>query len=74
MKYIVQLQMVSPLFISEFFELNYICLGREKEREEERRREGGREGREEGRGRRGERKCTYFRELAQMVLPPVSLN
>lgn len=39
--------MVSPLFISEIFDLNYIGLGREKEKEVKRRRGDGKEGKGE---------------------------
>ena len=45
--------MVSPLFISEIFDLNYIGLGREKEKEVKRRRGDGKEGKGD-RGQEGQ--------------------
>lgn len=73
MKYVVvQLQIFSPFLLLEFFDLNYICEGRE-EREVERR-EGGRQEREKE-GKRGwERESECVSEQAQRVQPTIFLN
>ena len=71
MKYVVvQLQMFSPFLLLEFFDLNYICEGRE-EREVERRREGGRQERKRGR-EGGREKANVFQSRRKGFSPQFS--
>lgn len=70
MKYVVvQLQMFSPFLLLEFFDLNYICEGREEGEVERRRWEIEKEGK---RGQERESECVS--EQAQRVQPVIFLN